>query len=216
MGYFCGWGAGASVTPEAGPPPFPTACSKFIPELSTLTLAESAWAPEALLYTDTYFLHPFDSSSVLLSPVCVTAGACPAPGDPSATLPGPTLAPLDPATARTCPGLASLRPGVWTVHRITVTTPLHMLSVDLVTCLAALSLSPLILLSLMTQASPGCPMAFCHFSVDQWSCGFPQGPLHSCSPLTLLSLFSLLSPSLCKLSHSCVCDSALVLKGYSS
>lgn len=49
-----------------------------------LTLAESAWAPEASLYTDTHFLQPFDSSSVLLFPVCAAAGACPAPRVPSA------------------------------------------------------------------------------------------------------------------------------------
>ena len=84
LGYFCWWGVGTSVTPEAGPSPFPTACSKSIPELSTLLLAESTWAPEALLYTDTHFLHPFDSFSVLLFPMCVAAGARPAPGVPSA------------------------------------------------------------------------------------------------------------------------------------
>ena len=59
LGCFCCYrqGVGTCVTPGAITPPFPTACSKLVPEINMLMLPGSAWAPVALLCTDMHSQH---------------------------------------------------------------------------------------------------------------------------------------------------------------
>lgn len=73
-----------------------------------------------------------------------------------ATMPSPAGTPFNPTAICTCPGLASPGAGVCTMRRATVTSPSHVLSVDLLTCLAALLLSLLCVL-LVLHSNPKLP-----------------------------------------------------------